>query len=517
MLRDYASTHGLEVVQEFQEAETAKKAGRTQFNAMVRFLKKHRGVKTILVEKTDRLYRNFHDLVKVDELGVSVHLVKEGQVLDESTRSSDKLSHNIKVVLAKNYVDNLSEETVKGQVQKARSSIYPSYAPLGYVNNRLDKTIEVDEERAPLIRRVFEHYAYEGGNLGTATKKAKEWGLIGRKGRPRNRGQIQSMLKSVFYLGDFIWKGEYYIGSHPPIVSRSLFNRVQELMHGRAKPRNRTHHFAFRGLLKCGACGCAITAERKKGKYTYYRCTYAKGKCGQKPMREEGLALALGEPLRGLRMSDERAEWLAAMLAQETEQERHALREDERRLTRKLDGLTHKLDQAYEDRLAGVIPEAFWTRKQSEFSTRQQQLEDELHRLQATDSKADSLSVERILELTQEAYSLYLTQDPDEQRKLLDILLSNSILDGDTVKPKFHEPFATIAFGVAEEEALAQKNGPEKAENEIWLPCLDVEAERLLRILGLAGSTKDHSVPAIPHSDLLNQNQALRLGHIPRH
>jgi site-specific DNA recombinase len=42
--------------------------------------------------------------------------------------------HGIKVLMAKNYIDNLSEETKKGMLEKAEQGIYPSYAPLGYVN-----------------------------------------------------------------------------------------------------------------------------------------------------------------------------------------------------------------------------------------------------------------------------------------------------------------------------------------------------------------------------------------------
>ncbi len=60
LLRDHASIHGLKVVREFTDVETAKKAGRKAFGEMVEFLKKKTTCLIILVEKTDRLYRNIN-------------------------------------------------------------------------------------------------------------------------------------------------------------------------------------------------------------------------------------------------------------------------------------------------------------------------------------------------------------------------------------------------------------------------------------------------------------------------
>ena len=91
--------------------ETAKQSGRTNFVKMITFLKEHSDVNTILCEKTDRLYRNFKDYVTVDELDISTVFVKEDSVLNKYSRSHEKFIHGIKVLMAKNYIDNLSEET----------------------------------------------------------------------------------------------------------------------------------------------------------------------------------------------------------------------------------------------------------------------------------------------------------------------------------------------------------------------------------------------------------------------
>ena len=78
---------------------------------MIDYLKEHPEVKILLCEKTDRLYRNFKDYVIIDELDVTLVFVKEGSILNKYSRSHEKFIHGIKVLMAKNYIDNLSEET----------------------------------------------------------------------------------------------------------------------------------------------------------------------------------------------------------------------------------------------------------------------------------------------------------------------------------------------------------------------------------------------------------------------
>jgi DNA invertase Pin-like site-specific DNA recombinase len=88
LLRGYAEEHHFTVIQEYVDVETAKRAGRTGFTAMVDFFKKQTKTKTseqtcriVLVEKTDRLYRNLKDWVTLDDLDLEIHFVKENVIL----------------------------------------------------------------------------------------------------------------------------------------------------------------------------------------------------------------------------------------------------------------------------------------------------------------------------------------------------------------------------------------------------------------------------------------------------
>tara|TARA_B100000497_G_scaffold126760_1_gene166507 strand:+ start:832 stop:1125 length:294 start_codon:yes stop_codon:yes gene_type:complete len=89
-------------------------------------------VRTVLVEKTDRLYRNFKDYVILEDYELNIHLVKEGQVISKDSRSHEKFIHGIKVLMAKNFIDNLSEEVRKGLKEKVAQGGYPGSAPFGY-------------------------------------------------------------------------------------------------------------------------------------------------------------------------------------------------------------------------------------------------------------------------------------------------------------------------------------------------------------------------------------------------
>jgi DNA invertase Pin-like site-specific DNA recombinase len=121
LLKEYAATNGFAIAQEYVDVETAKQTGRAAFGEMVAYLRTHPSVRVMLVEKTDRLYRNLKDWVTVDELDVEMHFPKEGVVLSRESRSSEKFMHGIKVLMAKNYIDNLSEEARKGDAGEGRA------------------------------------------------------------------------------------------------------------------------------------------------------------------------------------------------------------------------------------------------------------------------------------------------------------------------------------------------------------------------------------------------------------
>jgi DNA invertase Pin-like site-specific DNA recombinase len=273
------------------DVETAKAAGRKQFDEMVRFCRSQKQVVHILVEKTDRLYRNFKDYVTLDELDVVVHLVKENEVLSKDSRSHAKLVHGMKVVIAKHHIDNLSEEVKKGLLEKARQGEYPAKAPLGYRNNTSTNLVEVNEEMAKFVVRMFELAASGRHSLPEIRKAVQKEGLEYHSPKVRlSKSHVKRILENLFYMGAFKWNGLMYQGKHAPLISPELFERVQAVLGDRRKPKYRKRSFAYGGLLLCGKCGCMVTAEVKKGRYIYYYSTQSRNDCDEIYYREEDLS-----------------------------------------------------------------------------------------------------------------------------------------------------------------------------------------------------------------------------------
>ena len=189
----------------------------------------------------------------------------------------------IKVLVARNYCQNLGEETVKGMTEKARAGIYPSCAPLGYRNadGPGGKRVIVSEPgSAPLFTEVFERFATGRYLLKVLVKEVNAEGLKLR-GRKIYSSVVHQILRKRLYTGDFDWDGSTYTGSHEPLVTRECWQRVQELLDARAENKTRKvkHDFPYTGLVHCGHCGCLFVGELKKRKYVYYHCTGNRGKC----------------------------------------------------------------------------------------------------------------------------------------------------------------------------------------------------------------------------------------------
>ena len=275
LLKEYATAQGFMVAQEYVDVETAKQTGRAAFGEMVAYLKAHPSIRVLLVEKTDRLYRNLKDWVTLDELEIEIHFPKEGVVLSRESRSSEKFMHGIKVLMAKNYVDNLSEETRKGMLEKAEQGIWPSFAPLGYRNIAGPdgkKIIATDPAVAPIVSKLFKWYAIGQYSLQEVARKARDAGLVYRKsGAKVPVSTVHSILRNRLYTGQFEWNGKLYQGKYEALVSVELWERVQGVLDGRhaKKHRRMKHDFAFSGLIACAKCGCSVVGEIKKQRYVY--------------------------------------------------------------------------------------------------------------------------------------------------------------------------------------------------------------------------------------------------------
>jgi len=185
----------------------------------------------ILAWHPDRLARNSIDRGKI------IYMLDPGKIKDlkfptfwfENTPQG-KFMLSIAFGQSKYYVDNSSENIKQGHRQKLRKGIWPGFAPLGYLNNHRTKEIDLDKDKAPFIRKAFELCA-----TGDYTPKAirqflADSGIKSYRNKPLSASCVQRMLKNHFYYGVFRFNNEVYQGSHEPIISKKLFDSVQQVI-----------------------------------------------------------------------------------------------------------------------------------------------------------------------------------------------------------------------------------------------------------------------------------------------
>jgi len=451
LIKEYAIKNKIKIIEEFIDVETAKQAGRTNFNGMIDFLKNNKEVKNILCEKTDRLYRNFKDYLTIEDLNLTIHLVKENEVLSKESKSHQKFIHGIKILMAKNYIDNLSEEAKKGMLQKAHEGYYPSFAPLGYVNTEKElngrkiKIIEADPSKSQVIKKIFKLYSTGEYSIGKIIHFANEEGLRSRKGYKLSKSTIYNILKDPIYYGDFKWNNKIYKGKHTAIISKELFDQVQKAFSKPNRPEKiQKHNFAFSGLLTCAKCGCTITAEIKKKKYVYYHCTNYKGKCGDKFIREENLAEKLGELVKKIKIEPKIITWLKEALLMSYQDEKEYHNSQIKSLQEQYNKLQHRLDKIYIDKLDEVVTTEFYQEKTNEWKNEQNNTLINLQKHKDVNNNYFEQGI-KILELAQKAYFAYLEQDNTGKRNLLNILLSNCTLNKGNLYPTYRKPFDLLA------------------------------------------------------------------------
>jgi site-specific DNA recombinase len=448
LLSEYALKEKLNVVKIFQEAETAKKSGRKGFENMLNFIMSNPDVKVILVEKTDRLYRNFKDYVKLDfeELGLEIHNVKENQILSKRSDSNQKFMHGIKVLMAKSYIDNLSEEVKKGHAEKLKLGIWPGKAPIGYSNKLDDHTIIKNEKIAPFISKAFELALTGNHSLRSLKRELYNFGVRGaRSGNELSKSQMAKILSNPFYYGEILRSGVRYKGTHSPIISKTLFDQVQFVMGFVKKPSFSKHDFVFRGPLTCGHCGSQITAELKKKKsgknYTYYHCTNGKSICSNVTyIREEVIEQQYIEAFKKITLSEDIIEFTRTALLSSHHDEKVFRESQIENLLTRYKKLGNLIDKAYEDKLESRIEPDYWESKTVLWKGEQEEISGQIEALRRSNTLF-MLEGVKLLEIANSAARLFPMMTMEEKREVLSLVLSNPVIENGTIRYDYKKPF----------------------------------------------------------------------------
>ncbi len=250
-----------------------------------------RQVDLVVVHKLDRLARNRADDVQIVEAlrGAGVRLVSTTENIDET--ASGRLVHGIMASIAEFYSHNLATEVKKGLRQKVEESGTVGLAPISYVNVRclgpagraFTGEVDIDHDRAPHIRWAFEQYAFGTWSLPRPVDTLTSRGLSSRPskqkpGAPLGLSAVHRMLRNAYYKGVVTLHGVEYPGSHPPLISAALWERVQLVLAARrCGERARVHTHFLKGLLHCYSCDRRLILQhvtcRSGKRYTYFACS----------------------------------------------------------------------------------------------------------------------------------------------------------------------------------------------------------------------------------------------------
>lgn len=431
-IRKFAHERGFLVEKEFTDVESAKLPGRTNYAAMMAELATRSDIAGVISHKLDRLLRNLKDYADVDDL---MRQGREFRFVTESydDTASGKLALGVRVLFAKHYLDNLSEEVRKGMnerlFEKGKWAFQP---PLGYT--MVNAEVFLDPIRAPLLKKAFEIYATGDWSLHDLTDWLYLQGLRSRGDR-RNpsggrvvHGRVHHLLRNPFYYGMMRYKGQLLRGTHEPLINRALFEQVRAILDGRGKARPKKKWFAYRGLLVCGECGRAITAELQKG-HVYYRCTRSRGpdSCHQPYLREEELTRQFDEQLRAIELDDEEYAILRDILKQSHADEQRYRDEQLERLQRIKSDLQRKedvlLDRLLDETITREVYDAKFTALEQEKGTVEAAI---VGHEQANRSYFEQM--EKFLEAARSVSTLFVAGDLQQKRELIQNFASNGVL-----------------------------------------------------------------------------------------
>ncbi len=448
-LKRIADRDGFQIDKLFKESKSAKMSGRPVFGELLKYIEKH-GDCVLLVWKPDRIARNMVDGGTVIEL-MDKGFIKEIRTPEKSfhNTSDDKFMMTLDFGIAKKYVDDLSVNVKRGNRAKLEHGGWPNYAPIGYVNDRLAKTLYLDEKIAPFIPKIFERYAKGGISLMELSNVMYADGLRSRNGQKMRRAMIHRILKDPFYMGVMFHGGKHYQGNHTPLISKELYDTANEVMSGKKHGRQKKQFFHLRGFLTCAKCDCAITASKHKG-HDYYFCTNGKGICDQRKnyIRAEILDGMIANTLTKLQLDQELVEMAYQAAKEKSNRDNSYADSSLQTLQNRLKQIETAQSKLTDSFAAEITPDEIYAPKMRALATEAVMIKAEISKMEKQSGKEIAT-----LEPTKNAFfkgisaqNDYLDANSDEKRELLSELLWNfSIQDKIIQSFQFKPAYAEIA------------------------------------------------------------------------
>jgi site-specific DNA recombinase len=440
-ITQYAKTKDFSIVEFYEEVESASKIGRELFDEMVQRLKKE-GLRGIIFHKVDRSARNPRDQALLYELlleGYEFHFVTEG------ISTVDPIGRNMMYImwgLASGYSENLKAEVNKGIMGRLKQGRWPYHAPLGYISGP-DCTKLISPVKGPMVKKLFEEYATGRYSVKDLMVLARKIGLTNSHGKALDKNALHQTLRRTFYYGLMTHgtRGAFQ-GEHDPLISKSLYDKVQFVLSQRGFKRNNQFDYSFWGLLKCHVCGRPLKSMTSKKRYHYYHCR--DWQCGVKTIAETGLEAQFLEALKRLQFTDEEADMFkkAVMIFHNTTTKSRddlvkGIDLEIGKIQSRLSELLHKwTDQKIDD-------ESYIEAKKV-LLNKEVELKEQRTSLEKTDEKAFT-ELEELVKLLRNPAIAYEKADRVNKRRLMISMVENLGLHEKTLTITWRKHFALVA------------------------------------------------------------------------
>jgi len=441
-IMSFAARNGLHISAWFEERETAAKIGRLEFTRMLKSLR--RGAASgVIFHKIDRSARNLTDWSVVQDLaeqGVDVRFTQEAVNLGSN---EGRLTGDFLAVIASHYIRNLREEVKKGMRGRLKQGIYPLGAPIGYLNNGSGKTKTPDPERAPFVRDAFHWYADGRYSLRTLCDELYARGFRTKNGKRVDANRLQKMLRNPFYIGLMYMKrsGESYIGVHEPLVSKAVFDRVQQNLDGKRNAAATQHDFLLRRMITCANCPYRLIGEKQKG-YVYYRC-HTRG-CPTLTIREDQVIEAFETRLQPLHLEAAEIHELREMVLARFNQKEAWRDAHARALNLRMEAVRTRLSRLIDAYTDGMIEQPLFSEKKLSLLMEQKGLEEE--RSLITSNQSDvTRTLDAILEQLKNVPLSYENGNATDRRDFIKEITSNIKVDRKELDITLRSPFREIA------------------------------------------------------------------------
>ena len=476
-MAEYAQANGLIIVKSFPITESAKDADeRRQYNAAIEWAQAN-GIRHILFYMTDREGRNFTDIErnqKLIKLGKLVtHYVRDRKVLHKDSPYSDFMLRQFQAFQDKQLSEVIRIKVNDAMRAKAEEGWFPSnHPPLGYMHQRTKDdngrerrrgtiiVLDIEQRTVRQVQREFELRAERVPLLEIRARVIAEGLIPQHKTRSYHISAIERRLKNKFYWGKFDWQGVEYDGKHELIIPAPILAKVAESFQMRARYTKKQQLGVFGGgWIKCGheGCGCHVLYDPKRKtlistgavrEFHYYHCSNGKGVHADlrgMNIREEKLWEQFGAAVDEITITEDLAAKVSEALNKTHQKACEAVKREIEGNGAALDSLDGKKDKLFDLRLTGGIDEA-------EFRHQSQRIREGRHEITALLEKAQLAingaylkTAQDILELATRAKSLWIQRTPQERKQLLEMILSNPVLEGPIVRYDLKKPFEVLA------------------------------------------------------------------------